>query len=77
MPKLIHERWKCIGCGMCVAMDPETWEMAEDGKSIMKIEHSEHKTDDGIIYEAEIDNARAEKNKEIEDGCPSRCIHIK
>ena len=30
--KIIHEIKKCIGCGSCVALCPEYWEMAEVGK---------------------------------------------
>jgi len=31
-----HERAKCIGCGACVSVCPENWEMADDGKSKCK-----------------------------------------
>lgn len=31
-----HDREDCIGCGACVAVCPEYWEMASDGKSKLK-----------------------------------------
>ena len=36
MPKVIHEREKCIGCGACAAVCPDFWEMSDDGKSVLK-----------------------------------------
>jgi len=54
MAKLIHERWKCIGCGACVAVADEFWEMGDDGKSQMKIKHTSKKTKDGEMHEGDI-----------------------
>jgi len=76
MPKLIQERWKCLGCGACVSIAPEFWEMADDGKSVMKIEHKVLKTEEGELHEAEIKEDDVEKNKEAADACPVRCIKI-
>ncbi len=34
MPKLIHQRNKCIGCGYCADFDPDNWQInASDGKA--------------------------------------------
>jgi len=34
MPKIIHYRNKCIGCGICVELQPELWRMSKkDGKA--------------------------------------------
>ena len=35
MPRLIIDKKKCIGCGACVDMCPENFEM-KDGKSCVK-----------------------------------------
>ena len=34
--KIIEQRSKCIGCGSCVAVCPEYFEMAEDGLASIK-----------------------------------------
>jgi len=38
-PKVDQE--KCIGCGACVALCPDTFELGEDGKSHPKTESCE------------------------------------
>ena len=76
MPKLIHERWKCIGCGACVAVADEFWEMAGDGKSTMKIKHTIKKTKDGELYEGDITAAQAAPNEEAVNVCPVGCIFV-
>jgi ferredoxin len=59
--KIIHHYEKCIGCGSCVAICPENWQMNEEGKaSPIKIEIEELGC-----------------NQEAERGCPVQCIHIK
>jgi ferredoxin len=36
MPKIIHYRSKCIGCGICVELQPELWRMSKkDGKATL------------------------------------------
>ncbi len=36
MPKIIHYRNKCIGCGICYEMQPELWRMSKkDGKATL------------------------------------------
>ena len=36
MAKIIQQRDKCIGCGTCVAVCPDFWQMGSDGKSNLK-----------------------------------------
>ena len=55
-----HERDKCIGCGACVAVCPDNWEMKEDGKASPK------KT---ILEEVGC-------NKKAEENCPVQIIHV-
>ena len=38
MPKVSQDHEKCIGCGACVAICPENWEMGDDGKANLKNE---------------------------------------
>lgn len=36
MPKIIHYRHKCIGCGICYELQPNTWRMSQrDGKATL------------------------------------------
>jgi ferredoxin len=70
MPKVIHQREKCIGCGACAAVCPDFWEMDEDGKSTLK---GAKKVGDD--FELEVDDA--ECNKDAENTCPVQCIHVK
>ena len=69
--KVIQEREKCIGCGSCVALCPNFWEMGDDGKSVLK---SSKKNNEGN-YEIEID--AVECNKDAAESCPVQIIHIK
>ena len=72
--KITHERWKCIGCNACVAVSPEHWEMADDGKTDIK--GSVHKkVTEGILEELEIKEPGT--NKDAEEACPVSCIHVK
>ncbi len=74
--KILHERWKCIGCSACAAVDPEHWEMNADGRSDLKkaktAETPAGEEQELILEEKEIGN-----NKEAEASCPVECIHVK
>ncbi len=68
--KIIHEREKCIGCGLCVALCPDFWQMSEDGKSrlLNSVKNSEEN------YELEAGETVC--NKEAAEGCPVQCIRV-
>ena len=36
MPKIKIDKEKCIGCGTCVSICPQVFELGEDGKSRVK-----------------------------------------
>jgi two-component system, OmpR family, sensor histidine kinase KdpD len=55
-----HNRKACIGCGQCVSMYPENWEIGEDGKATAK--------------KSEIE--KIGPNKDVADACPVGCIKI-
>jgi len=76
MPKLIQERWKCIGCGACAAVAGDFWEMADDSKSRMKIKHATKKTKDGELDEGELKANEVAPNQEAVNVCPVTCIKI-
>jgi ferredoxin len=58
--KIIVDKNKCIGCGTCVALAPEIFEMDNNGKSIVK--------KGPIINE--------ETLKLAVDSCPSQAISL-
>ncbi len=69
MTKIIHEREKCIGCGACVSVCPEHWEMKDDGKAFLKDSKQV-----GEKFEKEIEAIGC--NKEAAESCPVNIIHI-
>lgn len=71
MPKIIHEREKCIGCGSCVALCPKFWEMSEDGKARLL---NSNKISEKGDYELETDKIGC--NQEAADTCPTQIIRI-
>lgn len=69
--KIIQEREKCIGCGSCVALCPEYWEMAEDGKA--KPINSKNNPETGNL---ELEIEKIDCNQEAAEICPVECIKI-
>lgn len=72
-----HDRPNCIGCGACVAVAPEFWEIkAPDGKS--DVIGSERQEENGEIVRELLNIAEAQyaKNKEAADSCPVNVIHL-
>ena len=71
--KIIHERWKCIGCGSCVAVDQDRWVMADDNFADLK-ESKHSQTPEGTLEERHCEEMG--KSKEAEEICPVNCIHV-
>jgi ferredoxin len=72
MPKIIHYRNKCIGCGICYQRQPEYWRMSKkDGKATLL--HASVKKD---IYLIEISNHDIPACQEIAIACPVRVIKV-
>ncbi len=69
--KIIHEKEGCIGCGACVAICPDYWQMKDNKKSFLK---GSKKTKEGN-YELELDEPGC--NKAAEASCPVGVIHAK
>ena len=58
--KIEQDASKCIGCGSCVSVCPENWEMGDDGKAKPK--------------KTELDEAGC--NQAAADACPVQCITV-
>ena len=69
--KVIHERYKCIGCTACSVVCSENWVMNDDGKSDLKNSKHDEKKD---IQTKELDNIGC--NKKAAEACPVDCIHV-
>lgn len=72
MAKIKHDREGCIGCGACAAIDPENWEMADDGKSSLL----EGKAIADDWFEKEITEEQIETQEECANSCPAGVIHV-
>ncbi len=68
-----HKRNSCIGCGSCVAIAPQSWQMNdEDGKSDLK--GGELKKNEIVV--GVIDEADYEANKIASEACPVHIIKL-
>lgn len=70
MAKVIQQRDKCIGCGTCVAICADFWQMGNDGKSNLK----GAKDAGGNKFELETQDAGC--NKQAADSCPVQVIIV-
>lgn len=71
MPKIIHQRKKCIACGACVAVCPEFFEISEKD-DLANLKNSKKTGDD---FELEINKIGC--IKEAAEVCPLKIIKIK
>ncbi len=55
-----HDDAKCIGCGVCVALCPDNWELGTDGKAHPK--------------KTEVEELGC--NEQAAKSCPMKCISI-
>lgn len=74
MPKIIHDRANCIGCGSCSAICPDFWEMSDDGKAMLK--GGKHKKDGGDIVKSELQVKDVGCNQDAASSCPVNVIKI-
>ncbi len=72
MPKIIHYRTKCIGCGICFEIQPDVWRMStKDGKATLvnAIQKKE-------IYQLEENANNTRGLQEVIDACPVKIISV-
>ena len=71
MPKIIHQRKKCISCGACAAVCPKFFEMNEkDGLATLK-----NSKKIGEDFELKVD--KVDCLKDAAEMCPVKIIKIK
>jgi ferredoxin len=68
--KIVHEQFKCIGCGACAAIEPKHWTMMGDKAQLLE---SKPATEPGIFEKIV---AEPDHNPEAADSCPVNCIHV-
>lgn len=72
MPKIIHYRDKCIGCGVCFEMQPDLWRMSrKDGKATLV--KSVHKKEVHILA---INESIVDFSTEVAKACPVNIIKV-
>ena len=72
MPKIIHYRNKCIGCGICYEIQPDVWRMStKDGKATLV--HGINKKD---VYQLELNLNNQERLEEVIEACPVKIITV-
>ncbi len=71
--KVIFDRVNCIGTFACVSVNPDNWEIGEDGKAILKGATLNEKTGH---YELIIDENEYKKNFEASQVCPVFVIKV-
>lgn len=72
MPKVEHDRDRCIGCGACVIAAPHSWNMSKkDGKSDLVRAQKKGKVFVGEIFECD-----REDNQKAAKACPVKIIKV-
>lgn len=72
MPKIIHYRKKCIGCGICHEMQPALWRMSKkDGKATLlkSIPKKE-------VFILQVNDIILQQTQEAARACPVRIIKL-
>ncbi len=72
MPKIIHYRKKCIGCGICYEMQPALWRMSrKDGKATLL--KSVPKKE---VFILQVNNIILQQTREAAKACPVKIIKL-
>ena len=66
------DRLNCIGCGACVAVAPDHWELTDEGK--VSITNGKKRSDSW--EEKPISKKYLQENTEAAESCPVNVIHI-
>lgn len=70
--KITHYKKDCISCGACAAINPEFWQMDDNGLAQLK-----GAKEIGDHWELNIDTEEARaSNQEVVDACPVQVIKL-
>ena len=69
--RITYDREGCIGAAACVAVKPDSWEMDDENKAILK-----NSTEKDNKFEIECDETELEKHLEAARVCPVAVIHV-
>jgi len=72
--KVVYDRKKCIGCGSCAVVCADFWEMAKDGKAILKKGKLNQKTTKYEVVFEWTDERGC--NSDAVDVCPVKAITL-
>ncbi|MCJ7479112.1 MAG: ferredoxin [Candidatus Nanohaloarchaeota archaeon QJJ-7] len=70
--KIVYDRTGCIGAGTCEALDPEDFELVEDGLADLK----EGEESGNGTWEKEIPEERKEEALDAAKSCPVNVIKV-
>lgn len=70
MPKIIHFKKECIGCGACAAIAPEYFEI--DNEGLAQLKNSKQEEDGKWVLEVK----DKELAQEAANSCPVNIIHV-
>ena len=73
--KITYDREGCIGAAACVAVNPEAWEIDDDGKANLLVGETDTEKK-RAIKEKIIDEKDLQVNLEAAQSCPVQVIHI-
>ena len=72
--KIIYDREGCIGAAACAAVNPDDWEIVEDGKAnLLKGAEEPPKSQQWVRI---IDESELKRNLEAAESCPVKVIKI-
>ena len=71
--KVVHFKKDCISCGACAAINPDFWEMDEQGFAQLKAAQNK-----GSYWERDLKSEEEKAiNEETSQVCPVNIIHVK
>jgi len=71
--KIIHQREKCVGCGICAVLCPDSWKMDEDGRATLANLDARYNTE---TEQGEVIIKKLGCNIKAAASCPVGCIKI-
>ena len=72
MTKIIQYRNKCIGCGICMEMQPDHWRMStRDGRATLVMGENKNER-----YIKVVPDSMLQRTQRVATACPVNCIKV-